>query len=97
MEFLLEEKSSKEPNPIVEDNIDDLLNKFEKIIAILRLIPFDLGGLIIKSRHSETRRIAVNIIEENLCDFPIKKIYPEISDSKLQGGIDRNLRKINFL
>ena len=97
MEFLLEEKSSKEPNPIVEDNIDDLLNKLEKIIAVLRLIPFDLGGLIIKSRHSETRRIAVSIIEENLSDFPIKKIYPEISDSKLQGGIDRNLRKINFL
>ena len=54
MEFLLEEKISKEPNSIVEDNTNDLLNKFEKIIAVLRLIPFDLGGLIIKSRHSET-------------------------------------------
>ena len=34
MEFLLEEKSSKEPNLIVEDNIDDLLSKFEKIIDL---------------------------------------------------------------
>ena len=88
MEFLLEEKISKEPNPIVEDNTNDLLNKFEKIIAVLRLIPFDLGGLIIKSRHSETRKIALRLIEENLYDFAIKKIYPEISDSKLLGGID---------
>ena len=50
MEFLLKEKISKKPNPILEDNTNDLLNKFEKIIAVLRLIPFDLGGLIIKSR-----------------------------------------------
>ena len=88
MEFLLKEKISKEPNPIVEDNTNDLLNKFEKIIAVLRLIPFDLGGLIIKCRHSETRKIALRLIEENLYDFAIKKIYPEISDSKLLGGID---------
>ena len=88
MEFLLEEKISKEPNSIVEDNTNDLLNKFEKIIAVLRLIPFDLGGLIIKSRHSETRKIALRLIEENLYDFAIKKIYPEISESKLLGGID---------
>lgn len=55
---------------------------------MLRLVPFDLGGLIIKSRHSETRRLALNLIEKNLNEFPVKKIYPEISDSKLHGGLD---------
>ena len=62
--------------------------KFEKIISVLRLIPFGLGCLIIRSRHSETRKIALSLIEENLYNFAIKKIYPEISDSKLLGGID---------
>jgi hypothetical protein len=55
---------------------------------VLRLVPFDIGGLIIKSRHSETRRLALNLIEKNLKEFPVKKIYPEISDSKLHGGLD---------
>ena len=44
--------------------------------------------LIIKSRHSETRRIATKLIEKKLNEFPLKKIYPEISDSKLRGGLD---------
>ena len=55
---------------------------------MLRLVPFDVGGLIIKSRHSETRRLALNLIEKNLNEFAVKKIYPEISDSKLHGGLD---------
>ena len=49
---------------------------------------FDLAGLIIRSRHCETRRIAIKLIEEKLNQFPLKKIYPEIADSKLHGGID---------
>ena len=71
-----------------KDYIENSLYNLEKIIAVLRLIPFDLGGLIIKSRHSETRRIAIKLIEKKLNKFPLKKIYPEIADSKLQGGID---------
>ena len=55
---------------------------------MLRLLPFDIGGLIIKSRHSETRSLALSLIEKNLNAFPVKKIYPEISDSKLHGGLD---------
>ncbi len=55
---------------------------------MLRLLPFDIGGLIIKSRHSETRSLALSLIEKNLNEFPVKKIYPEISDSKLHGGLD---------
>ena len=41
-----------------------------------------------RSRHSETRRIAIKLIEEKLNKFPLKKIYPEIEDAKLHGGID---------
>ena len=55
---------------------------------MLRLVPFDVGGLIIKSRHSETRSLALSLIEKNLNEFPVKKIFPEISDSKLHGGLD---------
>ena len=55
---------------------------------MLRLLPFDIGGLIIKSRHSETRSLALSLIEKNLNEFPVKKIFPEISDSKLHGGLD---------
>ena len=53
---------------------------------MLRLVPFDTGGLIIKSRHSETRSLALNLIEKNLNEFPVKKIYPEISDSNYTEG-----------
>ena len=44
-----------------KDYIENSLYKLEKIIAVLRLIPFDIGGLIIKSRHSETRSLALNL------------------------------------
>ena len=36
-----------------------------------------------RSRHSETRRIAIKLIEEKLNKLPLKKIYPEIEDAKL--------------
>ena len=62
----MEKKIFKETTFDEKDSNEFLLNKLEKIIAVLRLAPFDIGGLIIKSRHSETRRIALNIIEENL-------------------------------
>ena len=83
-----EVKIQEKSNFSNKDYIENSLYNLEKIIAVLRLIPFDLGGLIIKSRHSETRRIAIKLIEKKLNKFPLKKIYPEIADSKLHGGID---------
>jgi len=76
-------------NENINDQVyPDPLKLLEQIITLLAIEPFSLGGVIIKARHGPTRDKVLDIIEKNLNNFLIQKVYPGISEIHLDGGLD---------
>ena len=60
----------------------------KKIILLLSVKPFGLGGLVLKARHSPTRDKVIKIIEGNISEYDLKRIHPNVSELHLDGGLD---------
>jgi hypothetical protein len=75
-----------------EEKFSDPNWLLKKIILLLSVKPFGLGGLVLKARHSPTRDKVIKIIEGNISEYDLKRIHPNVSREGKSYLFKRNLR-----